>query len=73
LKIKTFCFPAGTLITVANGFKPIEQITLKDSVIAYDEIEKKFTTKKVNQTFKKVATQLVMLYALGGKYNVPQI
>jgi intein/homing endonuclease len=62
-----YLFPAGTLITVPNGFKPIEQITPKDSVIAYDEIEKKFTTKKVNQTFKKVATQLVMLYALGGK------
>jgi Pretoxin HINT domain/A nuclease of the HNH/ENDO VII superfamily with conserved WHH len=55
------------LITVPNGYKPIELITPKDSVIAYDEIEKKFTTKKVNQTFKKVATQLVMLYALGGK------
>ncbi len=67
LKIKTFCFPAGTLITVPNGYKPIELITPKDSVIAYDEIEQKFTTKKVNQTFKKVSTQLVMLHALGGK------
>jgi hypothetical protein len=61
------CFPAKTPIYTIHGLKPIEAITVKDTVYSYDEAAQKYTLNKVKQTFKKTATQLVMLYALGGK------
>ena len=61
------CFPAKTPIYTIHGLKPIEAITVKDTVYSYDETAQKYTLNKVKQTFKKTATQLVMLYALGGK------
>ena len=61
------CFPAKTPIYTIHGLKPIELITVKDTVYSYDETTRKYSLNKVKQTFKKTATQLVMLYAMSGK------
>lgn len=49
------CFPAGTLITMADGsYKNIEDIRIGDKVLSYDTVKGRFTTWRVKMLGKPV-------------------
>jgi 7-carboxy-7-deazaguanine synthase len=56
----SFCFAPGTSITMGNGSsKPIEQVTIGDEVISWNEGE--WIKKKVTQTFVSETNELIKL------------
>ncbi len=46
------CFPAGTLISAAEGLKSIETIRVSDRVWAYDLVAKKWKLRSVVETYR---------------------
>ena len=46
----SYCFVAGTLVTTADGFKPIEEIEVGDKVLSEDESTGEVAYKKVYAT-----------------------
>jgi 7-carboxy-7-deazaguanine synthase len=56
----SFCFVPGTSITMGDGsMKPIEQITIGDEVITWDNGE--WIKKKVTQTFESETDEIIKL------------
>lgn len=43
----SYCFVAGTLVTIEDGFKPIEEIQVGDKVLSEDETTGEIAIKKV--------------------------
>ena len=56
------CFPAGTLVSLQNQKKNIEEIEVDDLVKAYDHNEEKVTFAKVKQTFKSEWNKIIHLF-----------
>lgn len=59
------CFPAGTPISVDNAQRPIEEIKTGDTVLAMDPNTKALTRSRVAQTFVRLATAFVVVFAGG--------
>ena len=57
------CFVAGTLITVADGYKPIEKIEAGDLVWSENPETGEKALKTVVQTFERDTNELVHVYA----------
>lgn len=50
------CFPAGTLITMADGTqKPIEAVRVGDYVMAFDESDRTYATRRVETLYRNPA------------------
>jgi hypothetical protein len=60
-KCLTACFPAGTLVAVADGYKPIETIKTGDEVWSWDQQTQDLALKPVVQTHQHQANELVTL------------
>ncbi|MBK9576639.1 MAG: hypothetical protein IPO40_06170 [Fibrobacteres bacterium] len=59
------CFPAGTPISVDSAQRPIEEIKTGDTVLAMDPTTRALTRSRVAQTFVRLATSFVMVFAGG--------
>ena len=59
------CFPAGTLIKTAKGYKQIEHITKQDSVYACHTATGEVALQPVLNTTQKAARQLINIYGQG--------
>ena len=57
----TACFPAGTPVAVADGFKPIEDVEVGDLVWSWHEETGNLALKPVTQTMRRDADALVEL------------
>lgn len=57
----SYCLPAGTMISVPNGEKPIEQIQDGDPVIAFDNSTGQFVSTHAGQTAYRVVQELIEL------------
>ncbi|WP_017809485.1 polymorphic toxin-type HINT domain-containing protein [Leptospira alstonii] len=55
---KAACFTKGTLINTAQGLVAIEQIKVGDEVLAFDELTRSNTYKKVTKTFKNTKDKI---------------
>lgn len=55
----SYCFVAGTLVTTADGFKPIEEIEVGDKVLSEDETTGEVEVKEVTQTYVNETDELV--------------
>ncbi|MEL6864455.1 MAG: polymorphic toxin-type HINT domain-containing protein, partial [Bacteroidota bacterium] len=55
------CFTAGTLIFTQDGYVPIENIVVGDSVWAYNEISKARELKPVIDVFQREAEEIIRL------------
>ena len=61
------CFIAGTLVTMADGEKPIEEVEVGDEVLAMDYETGEVAVKKVTQTFENESSELVHINVNGEK------
>ncbi|MEL7219794.1 MAG: polymorphic toxin-type HINT domain-containing protein, partial [Bacteroidota bacterium] len=59
--IQGACFPAGTPIQTPSGIIPIEEISIGDTVIAFDESQQDTILATVNHTFSKVWQKMVQI------------
>ena len=59
------CFVAGTLITTADGFKPIEEIEVGDLVLSENEITGEVALKRVAKTFVHESNELIYVHTGG--------
>jgi hypothetical protein len=59
------CFVAGTLITTADGFTPIEEIQVGDEVLAKNYHTGEIALKRVVQTFENETNELVHVHVNG--------
>ena len=57
----TACFPAGTPVAVADGFKPIEDVEVGDLVWSWHEETGNLALKPVTQTMRRDSDALVEL------------
>lgn len=57
----TACFVAGTSISIANGFKFIEDICVGDNVISYDEDLEIKEISTVTKTFKHISDRYLVI------------
>ena len=57
------CFVEGTLISVSDGYKPIEKIEVGDYVWAENLETGEKALKKVVNTYVRIKTELVVIYA----------
>lgn len=53
------CFAAGTLVQTSQGARPIEEIKAGDSVLSWNEQNKRVEHQRVTQTFVRHAESLV--------------
>ncbi|MBR1651662.1 MAG: hypothetical protein IJ691_10920 [Lachnospiraceae bacterium] len=68
----TACFPAGTLISVKsdNGelvYKPIEEISIGDYVLSYNESSGVVSYEQVTNTSRRLTSETVEVYLSGEK------
>ncbi len=56
------CFPSGTLVKIADGYTPIETIKEGDVVIAFDEITRENSLKKVLKTYESQSEYLCVFH-----------
>ena len=61
----SYCFVVGTLVTTADGFKPIEEIQVGDEVLSEDENTGEVSIKKVTQTYVNETDELVHIHVNG--------
>ena len=61
----SYCFVEGTLVTTADGFKPIEEIEVGDEVLSEDETTGEVSIKKVTQTYVNETDELVHIRVNG--------
>jgi len=59
------CFPAGTPISVDSVQRHIEEIKTGDTVLAMDPTTRALTRSRVAQTFVRLATSFVLVFAGG--------
>ena len=58
----TACFVAGTPIVMATGaYKTVEEVSLGDFVLSYDEVDGQVSTQKVTDVFNKEVYQTIDL------------
>jgi hypothetical protein len=57
--LQNVCFVAGTPVWTKDGIKPIEEITVGDEVLSYNETTKRVEYKTVVQTFKKFSEDVL--------------
>jgi hypothetical protein len=62
---KSFCFTEDTEILTSKGFKPIKDISDKDSVWAYEIESKKHILKPVITTFVRQTDTIIKIYVAG--------
>lgn len=55
------CFVKGTLIYTTKGYKPIETITLSDSVYSYNFDKNKIEKNKVTKVFERTTKEIYLL------------
>ena len=61
LKMRSFCFVAGTLVLTTKGLKKIEDVQVGDEIISYDEETETVSPKKVLRTFAREEKELISL------------
>ena len=61
----SYCFIAGTLVTTADGLRPIEEIEVGDLVLSEDETTGEVAYKCVTKTFVNETTELIHIHVGG--------
>jgi MoxR-like ATPase len=61
------CFPAGVRVLTPEGYKPIEQLSEGDEVIAFDSVLRRFEVARVRKTFEQQSPMLITVHLRDGR------